>query len=101
MTDKDVIEAIRKCHLRANIRNTAYVRHHWALARVDAGGTVFGRGPYVHLPVDWLMEHGGTKTERVVIRVYPPERLRKRLAAQWSPDALVTFAGLCSHGAAR
>lgn len=78
MTDRFVIEAIRRCHLKANIGNPHYTAHDWNAAWVDAGGTIFGRGPYVHLPVLW---HG----EKVTIRVYPPEHLRRRLAKAWRP----------------
>ena len=77
MTDDDVIAAIRKNHLKANISDPCIVRKYWELAWVDRGGGVFGPGPYVQLPVDWRVGKG---RERVTIRVYPPERLRKRLA---------------------
>lgn len=90
MTDKDVIVAIQQNHRRANIRNREYVRHHWDAAWVDKGGTVFGPGPYVHLPVDMLIREGSAETERVTIRVYAPERLRKRLAKAWNPEAQET-----------
>jgi hypothetical protein len=83
VTDADVIAAIRANHLQANISNTAYVRHHWDEAWLDPGGTIFGEGPYVKLPVDWLMCDGSEDTERVVIRVYPPARLRRRLNRRW------------------
>lgn len=87
MTDADVIDAVRRHHLRANISNTAYVRQYWEQAWVDPGGTIFGPGPYVKLPVDLLIRDDSDLTNRVVIRVYPPERLRRRLAAQWKRDA--------------
>ena len=83
MTDQEVIAAIRQNHLKANIRDTAYVRHHWDEAWVDPGGTIFGAGPYVKLPVDWLIRDGSDETERVVIRVYAPARLRRRLVQKW------------------
>lgn len=89
MTDSDVIAAVRKNHLKANIRNKFYVRHYWDLAWVDPGGTIFGPGPYVKLPVDWLVGDGGDATERVTIRVYPPARLRRRLAELWKPSRAV------------
>ena len=85
MTDADVISAVRANHLKANISNQYYVRHYWDEAWVDPGGTVFGAGPYVKLPVDQLFRVGSEETDRVVIRVYAPERLRKRLAAKWTP----------------
>jgi hypothetical protein len=83
LTDAEVIAAIRQRHLKANIRNPYYVRHHWDRAWVDPGGTVFGPGPYVKLPVDWLVRAGSDETDEVVIRVYAPARLRRRLAREW------------------
>jgi hypothetical protein len=80
VTDAEVITAIRANHLKANISNPYYVRHHWDQAWVDRGGTIFGPGPYVHLPVDAVWEDGSDKTDRLVIRVYPPARLRRKLA---------------------
>lgn len=87
MTDADVIAAIRKTHLKANIDHACYVRHYWKQAWVDPGGTIFGSGPYVKLPVDLLERDGSKKTCRVTIRVYAPARLRKQLAKKWLPDA--------------
>lgn len=86
LSDADVVAAIRRSHLQANIDNPYYVRHHWNLAWVDPGGTVFGPGPYVKLPVDWLVRKGSEETARVTIRVYAPARLRRRLAARWKQD---------------
>lgn len=85
LSDRDVIAAIRRCHLKANISQSVYVRHHWKLAHVDPGGTIFGPGPYVKLPVDWLVRTGSKETTRVTIRVYAPARLRRRLAKRWIP----------------
>lgn len=82
MTDVEVIAAIRRQHLKANIENHCYVRHYWKLAWLDVGG-VFCEGPYVHLPVDWLVRKGSRQTERVTIRVFAPARLRRRLARKW------------------
>jgi hypothetical protein len=81
MTDAEVIAAIRANHLKANISNIYYVRHYWDEAWLDPGGTIFGDGPYVKLPVDWVIQ--GDETARVVIRVYPPARLRRRLSKRW------------------
>lgn len=80
MTDRDVIAAIRKTHLKANIDDATIVNHYWAEATVDPGGSLFGPGPYLKLPVDQY--HAGG-LDRVVIRVYPPARLRRRLAHVW------------------
>jgi hypothetical protein len=74
VTDADVIAAIRKTHLKANIAHEHPRTHRWDRARVDPGGTIFGPGPYVKLP----LADGRT------IRVYPPARLQRRLAKKWS-----------------
>lgn len=87
MSDAEVIDAIRRNHLKANISNPYYVRHHWKLAWVDPGGTIFGDGPYVKLPVDWLEREGSRRTARVTIRVYAPARLRRTLARKWKRPA--------------
>ncbi len=73
MTDAEVIAAIQKCHLKANIQHVPSSRQRWSQAWLDLGGTIFGPGPYVKLPV-------GSGDARVVIRVYPPARLRRQLA---------------------
>lgn len=75
MIDADIIAAIRKTHLKANIdeyerKPGAIVM--WDRARVDPGGTIFGPGPYLKVPVTW-------DGETVTVRVYPPARLRRRL----------------------
>lgn len=82
MTDMDVISAIRACHLKANIAAfesdpQRWGRPDWSGAYVDPGGTIFGPGPYLKVPIvggEW----GGTTQ-----RVYAPARLRRRLAALW------------------
>lgn len=88
MTDAQVIEAIRRDHLQANISNPYYVRHYWERAWLDPGGTIFSDGPYVKLPVDWLLRDGSDETEEVVIRVYPPARLLRRLLRAWKPTGV-------------
>lgn len=74
MTDAEVIAAIRAHHLQGNLRD--YAVQHWNEATVESGGIIFGPGPYLQLPV----EHEG---EEVMVRVYPPARLRRRLAKAW------------------
>lgn len=74
------IEAIRVNHLKANINDRCVRGQHWDRAWLDPGGTIFGPGPYVKLPVDWLVRKGSDETEEVTIRVYPPARLRVKLA---------------------
>lgn len=77
MTDSDVIAAIRKHHLKANIADLpADADQHWSRAWVDPGGSIWGEGPYVKLPVSYC-------GDEYVIRVYAPARLRRRLAARW------------------
>lgn len=87
MTHAEVIAAIRRDHLKANIgwieamvpppkhRNGNPIHVHWDRAWVDEGGTVFGAGPYLHVPI---MNYWSTD-EETVHRVYPPARLRRRL----------------------
>ncbi len=86
MSDAEVIAAIRKRHKRYNIR--VWERHprrgtvRWERASVDPGGTIFGPGPYLHVPITMNPVWYGCEDE-IAVRVYPPERLRKKLAKQW------------------
>ena len=94
MTDADVIAAIRANHLKANIgwiedmganpthSTGAPIVLHWDRAWLDPGGTIFGSGPYVKLPITG---YWGTH-EETTHRVYPPARLQRRLAKHWSPS---------------
>lgn len=81
MTDADVIAAIRRCHLQVNIaeweRDPVCVIH-WDRAHVDSGGTIFGPGPYLHVPVTDQGEDDGRR-----VRVHAPAWLRQRLAREW------------------
>jgi len=92
MSEADIIAAIRKCHLKANIgwieamgrrprhpQTRKPITIQWDRAWVDVGGTVFGPGPYLHVPITGYW--GGT--EETEHRVYPPARLRRRLAQWW------------------
>jgi hypothetical protein len=89
--DTQVIAAIRANHLKANIgwiedlgkrpRHPATgcaITIYWKRAWVDPGGTVFGSGPYLHVPIRgyWGVS---SKAEETVHRVYPPARLRRKL----------------------
>lgn len=83
MTDQHVIKAIRAKHLKANIGSIEADprwRLRWDKAWVDPGGTIFGEGPYVKVPVDCghCAQHDHT------IRVYAPERLRRQIAKKWT-----------------
>lgn len=84
MNDAEVLAAIQATHLRANIAGyeaRADAEVHWEQAWIDPGGVLWGPGPYAKVPITFKDE--GPAWD-VVIRVYPPERLRKRLAKQWS-----------------
>jgi len=73
MTDAEVIAAIKANHLQANVAQIerSGMTLNWDRAYVDPGGTVFGPGPYLRVYVN--------EDPSMAIRVYPPERLRKRL----------------------
>lgn len=87
MTEVEIVTAIRKNHLKANI--DFFEKHrkfkiHWDLASVDPGGTtLFGPGPYLKVPVTyrWLATN-----EELFVRVYPPARLRRRLRKALNMD---------------
>jgi hypothetical protein len=92
MSEKQVIAAIRANHLKANIgwindkgrrprhsSNGYPIRIHWKRAWLDPGGTVFGDGPYLHVPIKGYWGEPG----ETVHRVYPPARLRRQLAKRW------------------
>jgi hypothetical protein len=87
VTDAEVITAIRAQHLKANIGwieaqgrrpkhpgNGHAIILHWDRAWVDCGGTIFGEGPYLHVPITnyWA------SNEETVHRVYPPARRHER-----------------------
>lgn len=80
MSRQEIIAAIRANHLKANIdkfdRDPAFWgAPQWDKAWVDDGGTIFGPGPYLHVPIV------GGDFDGTVQRVYPPARLRRRLVA--------------------
>jgi hypothetical protein len=84
VTDAEVLDAIRANHLKANISVAeAEGRAHWDRAWIDRGGTIFGAGPYAKVPVSLMQD--GVVVDEIVVRVYPPERLRKRLARDRVP----------------
>ncbi len=86
LTDAEVLAAIRANHLKANIggyESRDDVTIHWDQAWLDPGHTIFGAGPYAKARVS---TNGYDSGWDVVVRVYPPERLRKRLAKQWRPE---------------
>jgi hypothetical protein len=87
MTDAEVIAVIRVTHTWSNIKDPLFVRHYWDKATLDPGGTIFGPGPYVHLPVDYIANRQTGETERLVIRVYPSERVRRTLERLWVSTA--------------
>jgi hypothetical protein len=82
MTDAEVVAAIRAKHLKANIDHFErdpefWGRPDWDRAWVDPGGTIFGSGPYLHVPIV------GGDADGTQQRVYAPERLRRKLAKVW------------------
>ena len=92
MSEKEIIAAIRTHHLRANIAKFEddpqfWGRPLWSKAWLDAGGTIFGDGPYLHVPIK------GGDLDGTVQRVYAPERLRKRLARAYAILVLKEKAG--------
>lgn len=92
LTDADVIAAIRANHLKANIgwcERKRSVTLHWDRAWVDPGGTYFGGGPYLKLPITNYWGEG----EETVHRVYPPARLMRRLAKIWAGGSQAPLAG--------
>jgi hypothetical protein len=77
----EIIAAIRREHLKANIAKFEVDPQaviHWDRAWVDSGGTIFGPGPYLKVPVS----HPGWG--ETVHRVYPTARLRRRFTARRS-----------------
>lgn len=81
MTDRDVIAAIRETHLKANIarfEQNPKCRVYWDEATVDPGGSIFGPGPYLKVPVT------GEGWDGTRHRVYAPARLQRKLAKYWS-----------------
>jgi hypothetical protein len=84
MSDNEIITAIRAQHLKKNIRafeGKPGCTLHWRRAHVDPGGTIFGPGPYVKLPITvTARSHWGVRDE-LTIRVYPTARLRRRLGS--------------------
>lgn len=70
------LDEIRNNHLKANVsyyEDDPNATVHWDRAWIDPGGTIFGAGPYAKVPI--TLPEG----DEIVIRVYPPARLRRRL----------------------
>ncbi len=87
LSDAEVLAAIRANHRKANIsgyeaRADAVI--HWEQAWIDPGGVLWGSGPYAKVPITFKDE--GPAWD-IVVRVYPPEWLRKRLHKQWERAA--------------
>lgn len=78
MTDAEVIAAIRQCHVTCNMERFGEGLRYadWENAWVDPGGTIFGEGPYLKVPVK------GGEWDGTVQRVYAPARLRRKLASR-------------------
>lgn len=79
--ERKALAAIRATHLQANIggheRGMTGGVPQWDAAWLDPGGVIWGPGPYAKVPIHF--PEGGSGWD-IVVRVYPPERLRKRLA---------------------
>lgn len=97
-----IVAAIRANHLKANIdehegnpfapKQTSEI--HWEKAWVDPGGTIFGPGPYLKVPITLhfdppvdlrglhpkLKDFAPYSSDEITVRVYAPERLRRKLA---------------------
>jgi len=86
VTDADVIAAIRADPLGINVAEIeTHSRLLWEEAWVDPGGVAWGPGPYLKVPVvplDEARPWRDVESARV-LRVYAPERLRRKLAKQW------------------
>lgn len=84
LSDVEVIAAIRAMHLKSGIAawEDRPDLQHWDRASLDPGGTIFGPGPYVKLPVS-LLGPLGEVCDEVTIRVFPPKHLQRRLSRQW------------------
>jgi len=85
MTKAQIIKAIRREHLKANIsahetNPRKWGRPHWTRAWIDPGGTIFGPGPYLKVPIV------GGELDGTVQRVYPTARLRRRLLLGGAPS---------------
>jgi hypothetical protein len=80
LSDAEVIAAIQANHLKANISAYEEGMHdavvHWDRAYLDSMGP---GSLYAHVPITLT-----DISDEIVVRVYPPERLRKRLAQRWT-----------------
>lgn len=75
----EIVAAIRRSHLKGSGVDGTDRTVHWDRAYVDPGGTIFGPGPYAKVPITLLSE-SGQPIDEITVRVYPPERLRRKLA---------------------
>jgi len=89
----EIVAAIRASHLKGSgVEGTDRIVH-WDRAFVDPGGTIpFGLGPYAKVPITLLTENG-QPIDEITVRVYPPERLRRRLAKLLPASPVVVSGG--------
>jgi hypothetical protein len=80
MTDQEVIEAVQLNALEwRHMVAGQIVWERWEEATVDPGGSLWGPGPYVKLPVDVVYEDG--TEDLITVRVHPREWIRRILAS--------------------
>ena len=77
--EAEIIAAIRASHLKGSGVDGTERTVHWDRAYVDPGGTIFGPGPYLKVPITLLTE-SGQPIDEITVRVYAPARLRRKLA---------------------
>jgi len=75
----EIVAAIRASHLKGSGVDGTERIVHWDRAYVDPGGTIFGPGPYLKVPITLLTE-SGQPIDEITVRVYPPARLLRKLA---------------------
>ena len=99
LTSEQVLTAIRANHLKANIgayeRGLHGAELHWDRAWVDSmgPGSIYATVPVTLWFTPQEQEHYKTLVglepppcDEIVVRVYPPARLARQLAARWQRE---------------